>query len=247
MLSVGLNVSHVTIQGMSLPNGFPEPTSGQSLLSDRMITNFTIDPAMIRSLTKVGTRRRWRSGDEVAHYGQRMECVSICLSGQYKALLNSIDGQSQFLRLLQEGEMFGAPFALAGMPFPTDIVCEEPGETLEISNQMLLRMLRQEPDLALSLINSLASRVSELFDLLEADLLPSLRARVYQRLLRLTKFNGRVDRFGHIELLLTQQEIAESLNASRPRVQQELKRLESEGVIRLGYRRITMLKSKPGQ
>jgi CRP-like cAMP-binding protein len=106
-------------------------------------------------------------------------------------------------------------------------------------------MLRSEPDLAIGVIKSLATRVTEMFDVMEADLLPSLRARVYQRLQRLAQFNGRPDRFGHIELPLTQQDIAQSLNASRPKVQQELKRLETEGVIRLGYRRITLLQTRP--
>lgn len=210
-----------------------------------MISQSILDPEMIRTLTSVGIRRRWRSGDLLASYGQRMEHVSVCLSGQYKVLLTSLDGQSHFMRLITEGELFGVPSALAGTPFPTDIVCEEPGHTLDIPRQALLRMLRQEPDLALSVIKSLATRVTEMFDVMEADLLPSLRSRVYKRLQRLAQFNGRPDRLGHIELPLTQQDIAQSLNASRPRVQQELKRLEREGVIRLGYRRITLLRISP--
>ena len=134
---------------------------------------------------------------------------------------------------------------MAGTPFPTDIVCDEPGQTLEIPRLTLLAMLRKEPDLALGVIRSLATRVAEMFDVMEADLLPSLRARVYKRLQRLALFNGRPDRLGRIELPLTQQDIAQSLNASRPRVQQELKRLEREGLIQLGYRRITLLQIKP--
>jgi CRP/FNR family transcriptional regulator, cyclic AMP receptor protein len=214
-------------------------------MAERHIAHFVLDEAMIRTLTPVGIRRRWRVGDELASYGQRMEHVSVCLSGQYKVLLTSIDGQSHFMRLITVGELFGVPSALAGTPFPTDIVCEQPGETLDISRHALLRMLQQEPALALGVIKSLATRITELFDVMEADLLPSLRARVWQRLQRLAQFNGRPDRSGHIELPLTQQDIAQSLNASRPRVQQELKRLEREGVIRLGYRCITLLQTRP--
>jgi len=205
------------------------------------MTHFVLDEDMVQTLIPVGIRRRWRSGEVLASYGQRMNHVSVCLSGQYKVLLTGIDGQSHFMRLITVGELFGVPSALAGTPFPTDIVCEEPGQTLDIPRQTLLGLLRQEPDLALSVIKSLATRVTEMFDVMEADLLPSLRARVYKRLQRLAQFNGRPDRFGHIELPLTQQDIAQSLNASRPRVQQELKRLEREGLIRLGYRRITLL------
>jgi CRP/FNR family transcriptional regulator len=209
------------------------------------MARFVLDDSMIGTLMPAGVKRGWRPGDKLASYGQRMEHVSVCLSGQYKVLLNSIDGQSHFMRLMMDGELFGVPSAIAGTPFPTDVVCEEPGQTLDIPRQTLLRMLRSEPDLAIGVIKSLATRVTEMFDVMEADLLPSLRARVYQRLQRLAQFNGRPDRFGHIELPLTQQDIAQSLNASRPKVQQELKRLETEGVIRLGYRRITLLQTRP--
>lgn len=229
---------------MSPPYGFPQNAGGQGILTERLIAHFVLDDAMVRTLMPVGIRRQWRSSQVLASYGQRMDHVSLCLSGQHKVLLNSVDGQSHFLRLITAGELFGVPSALAGTPFPTDIVCEEAGETLEIPRLTLLHMLRQEPELALGVIKSLATRVTEMFDVMEADLLPSLRARVYQRLQRLAQFNGRPDRMGHIELPLTQQDIAQSLNASRPRVQQELKRLEREGLIRLGYRRITLLQAQ---
>jgi CRP/FNR family transcriptional regulator len=229
---------------MTPPYGLPDPEfRGES--ADHLITHFLLDEAMVRTLMPLGICRRWQSGDLLASYGQRMESVSVCLSGQYKVLLTSIGGQSHFMRLITAGELFGVPSALAGTPFPTDIVCDEPGQTLEIPRLTLLAMLRKEPDLALGVIRSLATRVAEMFDVMEADLLPSLRARVYKRLQRLALFNGRPDRLGRIELPLTQQDIAQSLNASRPRVQQELKRLEREGLIQLGYRRITLLQIKP--
>lgn len=228
---------------MTPPYGLPLPVTSPK--SDQaQVARFVLDNSMLRTLMPAGTKRNWAPGDELASYGQRMEHVSLCLSGQYKVLLNSIDGQSHFMRLMMDGELFGVPSVLAGTPFPTDVVCEASGQTLDIPRQTLLRLLRSEPDLAMGVINSLATRVTEMFDVLEADLLPSLRARVYQRLQRLAQFNGRPDRFGHIELPLTQQDIAQSLNASRPRVQQALKQLQTEGVIRLGYRRITLLQFK---
>jgi CRP-like cAMP-binding protein len=222
--------------------GLPEDPSS-SRWQQRALERFTLDESMIRTLQAVGFRKAWKAGHVLARYGQRVDRVSVCLSGQYKVLLNSVDGHSHFMRLITAGELFGVPSALAGAPFPTDVVCEEAGETLEIPQQSMIDMLRTKPDLALGIIRSLATRVAEMFDLMEADLLPSLRARVYQRLQRLAHFNGQPDRFGHIALTLTQQEIAQSVNASRPKVQQELKRMEKEGILRLGYRRITLLRS----
>lgn len=225
-----------------LPVNEKDSPNTHQWLSSKQIRQYHLDDHLIQSLKKFGRLRKWRHGDFVAFYGQRVEHVTVCLSGQYKVLLNSIDGQSHFMRLVNPGEVFGVPSALAGAPFPTDVVCEKAGETLEISKTVLLDLLKREPDLSLAVIISLATRVSEMFDFMEADLLPSLRARVYQRLVRLAQFNGKPDRLGHVELQLSQSEIAESVNASRPRVQQELKRMEKEGLIQLGYRRITLFK-----
>ena len=222
--------------------GLPEDVPSRHGLLKPALDRFMLDQAMVHRLEAVGLRRSWKAGDTLTRSGQRMESVSVCLSGQYKVLLNNVDGHSLFLRRITAGELYGVPSALAGAPFPTDMVCEEAGHTLEVSRQALIQTLRTEPDLALGIIRSLATRVAEMFDLMEADLLPSLRARVYQRLQRLAQFNGQPDRLGHIALNLTQQEIAQSVNASRPKVQQELKRMEREGILRLGYRRVTLLR-----
>jgi CRP/FNR family transcriptional regulator len=226
--------------------GFPSPPETaidtHLWLSSKHIRQYHLDESIIQSLKKSGRIRSWKPSEYVAIYGQRVEHVTICLSGQYKVLLNSIDGQSHFMRLIKAGEMFGVPSAITGAPFPTDVVCEKKGETLEISRPVLLDLLKREPELSLAVIISLATRVSEMFDFMEADLLPSLRSRVYQRLVRLAQFNGQPDRLGHVELMLSQTEIAESVNASRPRVQQELKRMEREGLLQLGYKRITLLR-----
>lgn len=225
--------------------GFPDAASHGAPQAPN--SGFVLDASTIRTLLPAGVQRHWLAGDELASYGQRMDHVSVCLSGQYKVLLNGLEGQAHFMRRLMVGELFGVPSALAGTPFPTDVVCEEAGETLEIPSQALLELLRTKPELAIGVIKSLAIRITEMFDVMEADLLPSLRARVWQRLQRLAQLNGRLDRLGQVELPLSQQDIAQSLNASRPRVQQELKRLEREGVISLGYRRITLLQTRPAR
>ena len=76
---------------------------------------------------------------------------------------------------------------------------------------------------------------------MEAELLPSLRARVYQALMRLAKYHGTPDkRSEDMVLHFTQAELASNVNASRQKVHVELKRMELEGLVVLGYRTITL-------
>lgn len=208
---------------------------------DTHTINFRISEDMLKSLLPMGRLRKCKPGETVVSYGSKIDHVGICLTGQFRVLLNSIDGHSQLVRFLTEREMYGVPSALANAPFPTDLVCDKPGELLIITRSNLEARLRSDPDFALALIKNLATRVAELFGFMEAELLPSLRARVYQALMRLAKYHGTPDkRSEDMVLHFTQAELASNVNASRQKVHVELKRMELEGLVVLGYRTITL-------
>ena len=201
-----------------------------------------IDEDVLRALVRFGHKKRWREGQVIIHVGDKPDHISVCLSGKFRVVMNSIDGHSLLIRFLLPGEIFGLPSVLADAAFPTDLICAEDGETIQISRNAVAELLKTEAKLAMSLITALSVRVAELFKLMEAHLLPSLRARVHQRLIMLAKVHGVSDKLGNIRLNLSQQDIAQSVNASRQKVQVELKLLEREGYLQLGYRNVTLLK-----
>jgi CRP-like cAMP-binding protein len=220
---------------------FDAKTQSNSVIAQNFEAfNIKLSESVVSTLAAVGKRRHLCSGQTLVNYGTQVQHVSVCLSGSFRVTINSIDGHSQLLRFMTAGELFGVPSALAGAPFPTDLVCEHDGDILDIGKYPFTQMLRSEPELALAIIKSLSTRVIELFNFMEASLLPSLRARVYQRLIRLTKLNDKLDREGYAYLNLSQQDIAQAVNASRQKVHAELKRMEREGIVRLGYRSITL-------
>ena len=80
---------------------------------------------LIVSLKSIGRIRQWRRGQTVVHYGEAVSHISICLSGQFSVLLNSIDGHSQLLRYMVEGELLASLRPLPGPPSPrTWCVCK---------------------------------------------------------------------------------------------------------------------------
>lgn len=204
-------------------------------------TRIHVDDNVLAALSRVGMRRKWLPGNTLVHLGDEVNHASICVSGRFRVMLNNIDGQSVLLRFLLPGEIFGLPSVFTGAPFPTDVVCDKAGETICVSKQALKNLLREQPDMAVNLIESLSTRVAELFSLMESSLLPSLRARVHRRLVVLASIHGERDQHGHTRLNLSQQDIAQAVNASRQKVHDELKRMEREGLVQLGYRNITLL------
>jgi CRP/FNR family transcriptional regulator/CRP/FNR family cyclic AMP-dependent transcriptional regulator len=213
-----------------------------ALLPDCSSQNSASDDGLTALLLKAGRCQSWKSGDMLVRQGDAVDQVSLCLSGSFRVMINSADGQAMLLRFLKPGELFGLPSIFAGAAFPTDVVCEREGDTLSVSKIVLEKFLVERPILAVRLIESLSSRVAELFSLIEANLIQTLRQRVRLRLIALANING--DRLpdGSIRLSLSQQDFARAVNASRQKVQRELKRMEREGLVLLGYRSITLLR-----
>lgn len=212
---------------------------------DSVAGNYALPQDIIDSLLPLARRRTWRAGDTVVNCGTLVNHVSVCASGRFRIMLTNITGKAMFMRFLSKGEMFGVPSVIARTPFPTDVLCESDGETLEVPRLAFEQAIKAQPDLALALIKGLSIRVTELFSLMEDDLLPSLSARLQQCLARLASHEGKVDTTGNVLLRLSQQDIAQAINGSRQKVNQELKRLEREGVLTLGYRTITLLRRPP--
>jgi CRP-like cAMP-binding protein len=161
---------------------------------------FALPPCAVRILV--------RQGDAV-------DQVSLCLSGSFRVMINSADGQAVLLRFLMPGEHFGLSSMFAGAAFPTDVICKQDGETLSLNKLALERLLVNQPVRAIGLIESLVIRVAELFSLTEATLLQSLRQRVHLRLIVLANAPGERLCDGSVRLSLSQQDFARAVNASR--------------------------------
>lgn len=223
------------------PISSPHPTQAPPWAQGASRTQIQFNEQVIQGLDRVGSRRRWRAGDSVVRVGDAVQQASICVSGRFRVIINTIDGHALLLRFLLPGEIFGLPSVFTGAPFPTDVVCDRDGEIISVSKPALEALLAEQPGLAMSLIESLSTRVAELFTLMEDNLLPSLRAKVHRRLMVLANIHGERDKEGKIRLNLSQQDIAQAVNASRQKVHDELKRLEREGLIKLGYKYIVLL------
>ena len=231
----------VTILGMT-PSKLDSRSNAPHDIREPMASAYALPLGIIDALLPLARRRTWHAGDTVVNSGTLVNHVSVCVSGRFRVVLSSANGKAMLMRFLGKGELFGVPSVIALTPFPTDVVCDRDGETLEVPRQAFEQAIKDHPDLALALIRSLSIRVTELFSLMEDDLLPSLSARVQQCLFRLASHNGQIDKAGNVSLNLSQQDIAQAVNGSRQKVNQELKRLEREGALVLGYRNITLLK-----
>lgn len=105
----------------------------------------------------------FRPGQKVVEEGLLGETVFVVLSGEGKVIR-----KGRTLARVRPGDFFGELSALDGGPRTATVIAETPLEVLRLFRRTLFALLREEPQLALKLIDGIVRRVREIDRRLES-------------------------------------------------------------------------------
>jgi CRP-like cAMP-binding protein len=212
-------------------------------LSDGVTSIDVLSPRAAQALHRVGQRRKWSNGKVLLLRGQVSPSAVVVLSGRLRVVTNSPQGEEHLMRWLLPGEITGLSSVIANSPFPADLIASGPTEVLHVQRDHLIELIQGDSDVALAIVRVLSLRVIQLIDIITEFTLVSLESKVLAALERLALYHGTPTEQG-VELQVSQSDIAHAASASRQRVNLQLQRLQARGFVRLGYRRILLL--RPG-
>lgn len=173
-------------------------------------------------------------GDRLFYTGQAVDKLRIVHEGKVKLHQFDLEGKEQIYDIVDDGESIGEDLFMEEEPkYPYDGLCLTDGWICEISRKDFQDLLRQEPGVAMNLIESLSrklARANERMEILaENDAGIRLANFFYHRCKRQEK--PIID--------LTVDDIAGSINLRRETVSRKIKELRSAGIVqRLGQSRI---------
>lgn len=198
------------------------------------------DPAR-RALLAAAVRRRFERGEVVFHEGDLADTVHWVVEGRVASRRTTPAGDTVILAVVGPGELVGEMALLSPRARRTTaVVALEPAVTMAVGFGDVDRLRRRHPDLDRLLLDLLAHRVRRLSDhLLDALHVPAGQ-RVVRRLAELGATYG-AGSSGEVVVRLTQSEIGELAGSSRPVTNQVLRRLEEDGLVRLGRGAVTLL------
>ena len=181
--------------------------------------------------------KRFQDGDLIAARGDPPEHWIACAKGAVRVSSTSIPGKQVTLTYVEPGIWFGDVAIFDGDRRTHDAYAHGDSTILCVSRADLRKILSQHTELYEALLKLHARRIRQLFGLVEdLNTLP-LRARLAKQLTHLVRSYGvpspSDSREVRIGLQLAQEELAQLLGASRQRVNQELKAMEREDVIRI--------------
>jgi len=177
------------------------------------------------------TEERYAGGTAIYERDALPERVHILRSGMVE-LTRDLGGRSAVVQLLRPGAVFGDVPLFLRTGEPTEASAVEDSTVLSIDSVTLFGLLGRRPMLARRWLVSVAGRMAEMQDRVSDLLAGGLDRQVASWLLREGTGDG---------VAVSQLTLARLLGARRTSVNQSLRRLEADGYISTGYRRITVV------
>lgn len=216
---------------------FPDRPHGARYAVDLMAA---LPAHSARRLRDIGIRRSYRDNQTLQQRGDAARHVLVLLSGRLRSVAYTAGGTEQLTRWLEPGEVSGFSSVLGDAPVPVDLVAVGDVEVLIVPREPLLDFLAGDAAASLAVARALSLRINELFDIIFIRAEDALGSRVLSTLTRIAADNG-VPRANRTVLRISQGDLALAVGASRQRVNAELRKLQSEGKVRLGYRWMEIL------
>jgi len=160
--------------------------------------------------------------------------VYILVEGSVKVFRTNENGKDINLSLKSRGDIIGEMAALEGDVRSASVETLEKSILLKFSKRDFDNLLKKYPSVAKNLLKILSKRLREAGSQYEETLSLPLKERVQKVLITLS---GKV---GSKEIVISHQDLASIVGATRPRVSEELGELEREKKIALLHKKIIL-------
>jgi CRP-like cAMP-binding protein len=177
-------------------------------------------------------------GDILVFEGQPAEDLYFVVEGVVKVFKTSADGKEQIFSIIRPGESFNDLPVLDEGANLFSAAAMGPVLLHGIKKKDMRAVIRENPQVAVNVVQVLSRRVQELVSLVEDLSFRHVTSRVAKLLL------GYVGRGAGERPRLTQQEMAAMIGTAREMVGRSLKTLEGEGAIRIERNRIIIADQK---
>ena len=198
--------------------------------------------AELGALAELTFSRTFDKGQFIILAEESGDTLFIIRSGQVKVSLIHEDGKEFILSLLSEGEVFGELSLLDSRPRSANVTAMVQTELMMLTRSDFLHLVGRVPQIAVSLLAELASRLRRTDDQVEGLALFDVHHRVAKTLLRMAEDGGQTSPEGIlIRRRPTHQELANMAGTTRETGTRALKQLQDDGYIRISGRQILIL------
>src|SRR5499427_10972681 len=187
----------------------------------------------IPGIDRVSRSRIYPRGAVVFHEGNIARGVYVLSSGRAKVSISSADGKKLIMRIARSGDVLGLYAGVTGRPFEATAEMVEGGRVDFISRSDLLNLMSHQQAFGIDLVEMFSRQFSDLVDHTRMLLLSeSTLEKLARLILRWGRDFGEPTSEGiRVRVLLTQEEIAQTIGASRETVTRLFSVLKRDQII----------------
>jgi len=180
-------------------------------------------------------------GTSICAKGDPGSSLFVICRGTVKISVPSADGHDAVFNLIGKGDVFGEIALLDGRPRTADVVAITDCELFVIERRDFLPLVREEPEIALKMIEILCAKLRRTTEQAENLMFLHLPGRLAKALLRLSDGDGRsCER----KVAVTQKDLGNIIGMSRESTNRQLRIWEEQEWVRLERGWIVILSPK---
>lgn len=201
-----------------------------------------LGPAELARVAEVSRALAVRAGDLVFREGQACEGFYVVVQGGVRLYKLAPDGRERTLHIARPPYAFAEAVTFGTGAYPAFAAATEESRLILVRRLPFLRMLEDQPDVAVRLLGSLSTWMHRLLDQLDAETFLNARAKLASYLLREARRQSHDQTPSRIvELEQTKKDVAAQLAMAPETLSRALAYLEGNGLIRSAGRRIEIL------
>lgn len=196
----------------------------------------------VKLICERATERKYLKGEIIFFEDNNDENLYILLEGRVKLTMISPEGKEKAISILQVGDIFGemSLFDQDTTPITAEVI--DDARLVSVPFQDLEEIIRQEPEVAIKIIEALAKRSRLLTSQIRELVFQDAEGRLASLLMRFIEDFGVEVKSGYlIDIVLTHQEIANLMGSSRVTVTKLLNQFIDEGIIKIHKRKIVVM------
>jgi|WetSurMetagenome_2_1015567.scaffolds.fasta_scaffold435700_1 CRP/FNR family transcriptional regulator, cyclic AMP receptor protein len=206
--------------------------------------------AQLGDLASYLKEKHFRRGEYIIYEGDEGNELFIIIEGLVKITKLNEDGREKILATLGEGEFFGELALVDGAPRSATVQAKSACIMYSLARNEFLNLLRQAPEVCLSIITVLARRLREANIQIEDMTFKDARSKLVSLLLELaSKYGGPTAASDKVRLQhkFTHQELADMISSSRETVSRLMGNLLEEGFIEMDSDHHLLIKKPKGK
>ena len=195
----------------------------------------------IRLLESASKTRDFRRGEPIYLPNESADAVLLVVKGRVKICHVTPEGKQSILNFIDTGELFGELSLLGNTERQEFSEAIENCRVVLIPKAAMLNLMANYPNINIGITKLIGSRRQRIERRLRNLLFRSNRERVVHLLIEMAeKYGNRTAEGLELNIKLSHQEMASIIGSTRETVTVMLGQLQSEGMIRIARRRITI-------